>query len=35
MQCQAVKVLQPQWLAKEMQKIYREALEKYKEQEKT
>jgi predicted DNA-binding transcriptional regulator YafY len=30
MQCQAVKVLQPQWLAEEMQNIYREALNKYK-----
>lgn len=29
MQCQAVKVLQPRWLAEEMQKIYREALNKY------
>ena len=29
MQCQSVKVLQPQWLAEEMQKIYREALENY------
>lgn len=30
MQCQAVKVIQPQWLAEEMQEIYREALENYK-----
>ena len=31
MQCQAVKVLKPPWLAEEMKKIYREALEKYEE----